>query len=356
MKRLFIMIMLAIFSLQMSAQTSGGMIKRGAAQKKSSSTIRKKTPHRRKTTTARKKQIQNNQEEADGTREYKLGLAQIDKENYEKAAYWLKQAADVEHPFAQYFLGMMYLNGIGVEEDKDKAHELFEEASPVIYYIANMYAEGDQALWMLDKVCEMNHSPYNAWAYCYRGYLYLYGKKGVATNNYKAFEDLKKGAELGSKSAMYMLARCYENEWGTTRNYNLSAQWRRQSGYTSMPSLEFSNDNDDIDTSSRGGYYEETGTLSGEEWRYWGNYKNGKHDGLGTLIWGSDGEYYYGEFKEGYRTGIGVYHWPDGSYYTGEFLRNQRSGEGTYYYADHTYKKGIWKDNKIQTVKETGKW
>lgn len=63
------MIMLAVFSLQMSAQTSGGMIKRGSTQKKSS-TIRKKTPQRRKTTTAQRKRVDTVTNEVDSAIDY----------------------------------------------------------------------------------------------------------------------------------------------------------------------------------------------------------------------------------------------------------------------------------------------
>lgn len=70
MKRLFIMIMLAVFSLQMSAQTSGGMIKRGAIQKKSIGTVNKKSPHRRKTTTTQKKRVDTVTNEVDSAIDY----------------------------------------------------------------------------------------------------------------------------------------------------------------------------------------------------------------------------------------------------------------------------------------------
>ncbi len=50
--------------------------------------------------------------------------------NYEKAAYWLEKAKDDrEFPIGKAFLGMMYLRGEGVQQDKEKGLQYLREAA-----------------------------------------------------------------------------------------------------------------------------------------------------------------------------------------------------------------------------------
>ena len=42
--------------------------------------------------------------------------------------------------------------------------------------------------------------------------------------------------------------------------------------------------------------------------------------------------------------------------YTGTWANDARNGIGTEYYSDHTYKKGVWKNDELQSVTEEGTW
>ncbi len=81
---------------------------------------------------------------------YKLGMQyrdKISKINMDTAIKWLSISADCNNLNAQVALGDIYLKGIGVERDIDKAFHYFERASlngnaTASYKIAMMYKEG----------------------------------------------------------------------------------------------------------------------------------------------------------------------------------------------------------------------
>ena len=47
---------------------------------------------------------------------------------FTEAAKWLRMAAVQDCPDAEYTLGRMYLNGVGVEENRDEGLKLIREA------------------------------------------------------------------------------------------------------------------------------------------------------------------------------------------------------------------------------------
>jgi len=81
---------------------------------------------------------------------YKLGILyrdKISKIDMDTAIKWLSISADCNNPNAQVALGDIYLKGIGVERDIDKAFHYFERAAlngnqVASYKIAMMYKEG----------------------------------------------------------------------------------------------------------------------------------------------------------------------------------------------------------------------
>ena len=66
-----------------------------------------------------------------------LGVMYASRGEYDKAAYWYKQAADAGLDTAAYNLGTLYFNGQGFPQDYAKAHPWFEEAASR----GNKYAE-----------------------------------------------------------------------------------------------------------------------------------------------------------------------------------------------------------------------
>ena len=54
-----------------------------------------------------------------------------------------------------------------------------------------------------------------------------------------------------------------------------------------------------------------------------------KRNGKGIEVW-SDGSYYHGNFKDGFKDGEGVYFWADGSNYTGHWVNDEMNGTGCF--------------------------
>ncbi|MDD3716550.1 MAG: sel1 repeat family protein, partial [Candidatus Marinimicrobia bacterium] len=56
------------------------------------------------------------------------------KEDYERAFYWMKKAAENEHIDAQYDLSEMYFYGLGVERDSVLGNYWLEAAEENEYW------------------------------------------------------------------------------------------------------------------------------------------------------------------------------------------------------------------------------
>ena len=96
-----------------------------------------------------------------------------------------------------------------------------------------------------------------------------------------------------------------------------------------------------------GNFGEMTGCISG-------NCVNGQ----GKRIY-NNGDYYEGNFKDGKRSGNGVYTFASGAYYSGRFLNGNYHGEGAKYNSSGTLtKKGKWINDVYQTPKtsNTSTW
>lgn len=63
---------------------------------------------------------------------YRLGKEYISGKNApkesERAAEYVRMAAEQGNPYAQYLLGKLYLSGDGVPQDKDAAYDWFQKA------------------------------------------------------------------------------------------------------------------------------------------------------------------------------------------------------------------------------------
>ena len=65
----------------------------------------------------------------------------------------------------------------------------------------------------------------------------------------------------------------------------------------------------------------------------------------------SNGDKYFGEFKDGKYDGQGTFTWPNGGKYTGKFKDGKYNGQGTY-----TYGKGEWEGQKYVGEFKNGKF
>lgn len=130
------------------------------------------------------------------------GLAAADENDYVLALECFHKVLDGTEPVfmavAMNNMGIMYKNGLGVEQDYAKAMEWFE------------------------KSVELNNN--NSIAMCWIGYMYEYGD-GVEPDYEKAMEWYMKSAELNNYEAMTYIAELYENGLGVKQDYNEAMRW-----------------------------------------------------------------------------------------------------------------------------------
>lgn len=152
--------------------------------------------------------------------------------DYERARAYYEAAGD--DPYAQLALGHLYYYGrkIGLEEDREKAQELFEAV------IAEGCAEGylgkaeaarteedfDTALECYNKVLEGEEQVYIADAMYSIGYMYHFGQ-GIDPDYPKAMEWYEKAVDLGYSSAMIAIGYMYQNGQGVDQDYPKALEW-----------------------------------------------------------------------------------------------------------------------------------
>lgn len=152
--------------------------------------------------------------------------------DYEKAKNYYEAVSD--DPYAQLALGLLYYYGDGVDEDTEKAQELYDTVIAEGYVegylgygdIAENNEEYDAAFEFYNKVLEGNEQVYVASAMCYIGSMYFYGR--IEQNYTKAFEWYQKAADLENISAMYYVGYMYENELGIEQDYSKAMDWYKK--------------------------------------------------------------------------------------------------------------------------------
>jgi len=82
------------------------------------------------------------------------------------------------------------------------------------------------------------------------------------------------------------------------------------------------------------------------EYKYIGEYKDGKKHGQGTFI-SINGHKYVGEFKNNQMHGQGTFTYASGHKYVGDYINGEMHGEGTFTSADGTKYVGEFKNNQI---------
>jgi hypothetical protein len=92
------------------------------------------------------------------------------------------------------------------------------------------------------------------------------------------------------------------------------------------------------------------GTLSHSQFKYVGEFKNGRFGGKGIYT-RANGDKYVGEVRDGKPHGYGTYYFladnqRRGDKYVGDFKSGKFNGQGTLTYADGDKLVGEWKDNK----------
>jgi len=112
-----------------------------------------------------------------------------DVKQFDKALPLLKKMAKKNDPKANYYLGMMAFNGLGMKKDLDLAFESFNKSA-----------------------LELEPSGIHMMGICYLNGL------GVQKNDAKAFEYFQTAAERNHHDALLKVAECYEIGIGVAKN------------------------------------------------------------------------------------------------------------------------------------------
>ncbi|MCQ2965223.1 MAG: hypothetical protein MJ250_00600 [Alphaproteobacteria bacterium] len=162
-------------------------------------------------------------------------LDSIKEEDYTFALKELNRLIDVEqNEEARYQLGRLYENGWGVEQDSDKALQLYKLSAE--NGNENSALKLGNAFYM-GRGVEKNYADALKWykisaqkgnyAAQYNIGLMLEEGTGVKKNIIKAFEYYKKSGEQGYGPAQYALGKMYLKGEGTPQNFNAAIRWHK---------------------------------------------------------------------------------------------------------------------------------
>ena len=166
------------------------------------------------------------------------GLAAYQAGRYEQAFNLWKPLAESGDADAEYNIGLLYMNGLGVKKNSRFARQLFMAAAEqgqadAQYNLGLMYYQGNTVFrsnkdafnWWV-KAAAQGHAPaqYNL------GIMYAYGI-WTAQDVSKALELWRASAAQGNKDAMQALAKVYANgELGLKKDPEKAAYWKKQTG------------------------------------------------------------------------------------------------------------------------------
>ena len=106
---------------------------------------------------------------------YQIGHQYSQMGRNEDAFSWMKKAADAKHAAAQNNMGVSYLHGLGVEQDKQKAFEWFEKSAlqgyayaqselAMLYYQGEVVAKNDEQAekwWLIAAKLHDEYAQFN---------------------------------------------------------------------------------------------------------------------------------------------------------------------------------------------------
>jgi TPR repeat protein len=201
--------------------------------------------------------------------DYNLGMKAVEHRNYELAITWLRPLAEQGHVRAQYFLGWMYENGLGVAIDHREAARWYrlaaEQGEPFTqtrlgYFhekglgvarddklAAQWYAksaesgelQGQSHLGIMyrdgrgvardfkeaEKWFLLAADQGSAWAQMNLGLLYTHGGDGLPLDYGKAIGFFLKAAAQDNADAQYDLGWIYENGLGVPKDRQQAVEW-----------------------------------------------------------------------------------------------------------------------------------
>ncbi|MBP5455902.1 MAG: leucine-rich repeat protein [Paludibacteraceae bacterium] len=187
----------------------------------------------------------------------------------EEAAKWIKRSAEKGYVHAQLMLGYLYMQGEGIEENKNKAWELFHEITNVkevqaqaCFYLGLLYGDGSfaghdnsKAVKWLEKSLSYGYKLANNYLEYYKqlanntssddsfdedepnwdeigdaNEIYKKGWSIFNSNNHKkAFQYFAKAAEMGLSEAQYQMGYCYDSGSGVEQDFQKALEWYTKS-------------------------------------------------------------------------------------------------------------------------------
>lgn len=159
----------------------------------------------------------------------------VDQDLNKALELWHK-AADKEHPASMGLLGRAYMEGkMGCEKDVASGLSLLEKAAnkgntPSSVYLGNIYAKGRGVAQDMERAMrwyEQAASAGDAHSQYIVGLAYLEGS-GVPVDEGKAFSWLRLAAGQEHVNAMLMLSVCYSAGKGTSQDADMAEVWKKK--------------------------------------------------------------------------------------------------------------------------------
>lgn len=175
-------------------------------------------------------------EQNEETAQFNLGTCYFEgkgvKKSYSDALTWFKKASDNGHGiWSKIYMGKCYY----CLDQYDKALEIFEETADdwngeSNYYLGMIYYEGKGVDISLQKAFNnfiKSADKKNPKAQLMVGLMYKEGK-GVIKNEEQAYKWFKLSAEANNADAQYQLARCYVTGTGTGKDRSTALHWMKK--------------------------------------------------------------------------------------------------------------------------------
>ena len=270
---------------------------------------------------------------------------------------------------AQYYLGICYANGKGVQKDDAKAFEWMQKAAEQGYAKAQtnlgvLYYQGDGVKQNINKADEWFNKAIKQGDTIARDnaqkmyYFYVYECAGTTditgdeNNAARYIKYLAIAAERGYDDAQFTLGRYYKEGKGVTKNKTKAIYWLRQSAknHKNLPQININlkelgakpisssklpsdikngNEDDAVNWYKKDAKnpVEEDVYIYPNAGTYEGDLLNGKRHGKGKFIYDS-GAVYEGDYVNDKKHGKGKYTWESGDVYEGDFVNDEKTGKG----------------------------
>ncbi len=169
------------------------------------------------------------------------GIYELNRGEFKAAIAQFEPLLEEKYSPAQYQMGLMYLNGWGVQKSPQKAFELFSLSATqnypdALFELANMYSEGittnkdlKTAFTLMEKAANKNlaRAQFNLAVMYYNG-------EGTTQDDLKASRWYQKAADQNYALAQYNLALMYYEGRGVEKSTKMSYIWNiiaAQNGY-----------------------------------------------------------------------------------------------------------------------------